>query len=251
MIDPIQRAQEVERIVIRDNRRRYYKITHNFFYGSIVSAYTVGCILRCIYCWNYRKNQNPHKFGRFLLPDQVAKKINELSKKHRTVQARITGGEPILGEASTIHLVKIIEKVRVHKFLVETNGVILGYNPDLLEYFEHLKDVVVFRVAVKGYDYSNFQLITDAVGTALDYTFNCIKELSKRKFQFWVCAMPEVMGTRGVAILRRKLQELGYRGHLELETLNTRYPGVMDRIRERGIKLEFGFRDEYVPCKQD
>ena len=248
--NPVERAKAIERLVVRNSSRLYYKIKFNRYYGPIISCYTVGCCLNCAYCWNHNKNKNPARFGRFLSPSEVAERVNRLLKQHGTIHARITGGEPILGTKSLKHLTEMISEVD-RSFLIETNGVMLGYNPDLFDLLEDVKDRVVLRVSIKGYDCEIFERVTGADGRSLDYVFNCIKELSRRRFYYWICIMPEVFTGRGIEIIKRKLRKIGYRGHLELETLETFYSGVMERIRKRGIELEFGYRDCYIPVCDD
>lgn len=245
MIDPIEEGRRVEEIVMRNSKRRYYKIRVNKYYGLICSCYSVGCILRCCYCWNYNKNQNPSKYGSFKSPREVAKRINKLLEEHNCRFCRVTGGEAILGYRSAEHLVEIINNVEVEQFLVETNGIILGRRSEILDMFEDVKNKVVFRVSIKGYDYSHFERVTDRPGHWLDYTFNCIRELSRRKYSYWVCIMGEIFQEEGIQKIKSILSSLGYQGHIEVESLNLSYPGVRERLEERGFKITKRYRDSW------
>ena len=57
--DPIQRSREVEQIVMKGDKRRYYRFRFAKFYGGIITADALGCNLLCAYCWNYSRNLNP------------------------------------------------------------------------------------------------------------------------------------------------------------------------------------------------
>ena len=41
--DPIKRAAEIESMVMRDNRRLYYRFRSSRYYGGVVTADTIGC----------------------------------------------------------------------------------------------------------------------------------------------------------------------------------------------------------------
>ena len=246
--DPVEYGKVIEQKVMKGNERKYYKIKYTKWYGSIISAYTLGCILRCAYCWNYNKNENLSKYGSFKSPREVAKRINKLLEEHNCRFCRVTGGEAILGYRSAEHLVEIIGSVEVEQFLVETNGIILGRCPEILDMFEDVKDKAVFRVSIKGYDYSHFERVTDRPGCWLDCTFNCIRELSRRKFAYWVCVMGEIFQEEGIQKIKSILSSLGYQGHIEVESLNLNYPGVKERLEKRGFKITKRCRDFYFGC---
>ena len=251
MIDPIEEGKKIEQIVMKDHKRRYYKIRVNRYYGLICSCYSVGCILRCCYCWNYNKNQNPSKCGSFKSPGEVSKKINELLERHNCRFARITGGEPVLGYRSVEHLIEIINRIEAEQFLIETNGIIPGRCPEILDLFEDVKDRAVFRVSIKGYDHEHFERVTDRPGHWLDYTFNCIRALSRRKFAYWVVVMGEIFQEKGIQKIKSTLSSLGYQGHLEIESLGLNYPGVKERLKERGFKITKKYRDFYTSCRAE
>jgi uncharacterized Fe-S cluster-containing radical SAM superfamily protein len=76
LIDPLQRARDIEGIVTQDLKRKYYRVSRpGRWYGGIASADCCGCNLKCVFCWSDKPRENPEKYGDFCGPDQVAEKI--------------------------------------------------------------------------------------------------------------------------------------------------------------------------------
>ncbi len=228
--DPIERARNVEEIVMSGNKRKYYRFRFATYYGGIVTADTVGCCLLCAYCWNYFKNLHPEKYGKFYSPKEVADKLQDIAKRKNCYTFRISGAEPILGERSMKHLVKIIEIVD-SKFILETNGLMLGYIPELADELVGLN--VAVRVTIKGWDELSFEKITGAKGEYFKYQIRALDALSERMIPFWPAVMYDIFGREGVAKLKSRLR---YEGFIEFEYLE-RYPFVMENLKKRGIKL--------------
>lgn len=230
--DPFLRSREIEEVVMRDSSRRYYRFRHSGHYGGIVTADAVGCNLLCAYCWNYQRNQRPESYGNYYSPDEVAEKLLKIASKKGIDLFRISGAEPVLGRRSMDHLVKIIERID-SKFVLETNGLILGYMPDLAD--ELLGLDVSVRVAVKGWDEESFERITGALGRAFWYQLTAISELSRREIEVWPAVMYDLFGEEGKKWIEDLLREIGI-SKVETEDLE-RYPFVMDNLRKRGIAL--------------
>ncbi len=76
---------------------------------------------------------------------------------------RLSGAEPILGEQPFKHFYQVLkDRYKANPgldFILETNGLLLGYWPGLalrLSQFESLE----VRVAIKGYDEESFEGIS-------------------------------------------------------------------------------------------
>ena len=82
LFEPIQRSHEIEQIVMKGDKRRYYRFRFAKFYGGIITADAVGCNLLCAYCWNYSRNLNPARFGDYCTPSEVAGRLMEFSRNH-------------------------------------------------------------------------------------------------------------------------------------------------------------------------
>ncbi|MDI6890131.1 MAG: 4Fe-4S cluster-binding domain-containing protein [Thermodesulfovibrionales bacterium] len=129
--DPVKRAEEVENLVMRDQKRKYYRFRGARYYGGIATADMVGCCFLCAYCWNYERNMKPEECkGEFCSSEQVARRLLDICNRRDFNKVRLSGAEPILGEKSFEHIIKIIERVLSEKptldFILETNGFILA-----------------------------------------------------------------------------------------------------------------------------
>ncbi len=134
LYDPIRRSKEVERLVMRGNRRAYYRFRSSKHYGGIVTADTIGCVLECAFCWNRLKNTSVSAVrGEFCTAAKVVAKLKAESSHSGYDPFRVSGGEPILGERSAKHLGQVLSAFP-RRFVVETNGIMIGSNPRLLDF---------------------------------------------------------------------------------------------------------------------
>jgi len=69
--DPIELAETTEVIVCRGSSRKYTAFYKVGVYGGISTGYTVGCCLRCIYCWVGWSRDFPESHGKFFTPKQA------------------------------------------------------------------------------------------------------------------------------------------------------------------------------------
>lgn len=187
--DPIQRSKEVELIVMKDNARAYYRFRYAKFYGGIITADAVGCNLLCCWgdgcrCWNFSRNKNPAGKGEFMNLCQAAQELLALSEKHHCQQFRLSGCEPFLGSQSANHLYEVIRRVK-GEFVIETNGVMLGFLPELLDYFPKKARL---RISLKGSSEKQSARITSASGV-FALQMNAIQEASKRNIRCTVATM--------------------------------------------------------------
>lgn len=155
--DPIRRAAEMEAIVMQDGKRKYYRFRASHHYGGIVTADAVGCPFLCAYCWNYGRNESPERFGEFFSADDVVEKLTSIARKKKIRLFRVSGAEPVLGTASFDHLLQV---VTAGKFIIETNGLVLGFRPDLAERLAG-PDIAV-RISIKGWDGPSFERFSGA-----------------------------------------------------------------------------------------
>jgi uncharacterized Fe-S cluster-containing radical SAM superfamily protein len=142
--DPIELSRKIEKLVIEKRGgeilRKYYRFRPAEFYGGIASADCVGCNLRCIYCWS-NDLAREGKMGRFFSPTEVASKLVEISKRFGFSQVRITGNEPTI---SREHLLSVLEKIPLDlTFILETNGLLLGYDEGYVEELKKFKKNVM------------------------------------------------------------------------------------------------------------
>jgi uncharacterized Fe-S cluster-containing radical SAM superfamily protein len=224
--EPIQRSHEVEQIVMQGDKRMYYRFRFAKFYGGVVTADAVGCCLLCAYCWNYAKNDNPEGKGKFYAPYEVAEQLIAIANKHKCSNFRISGCEPFLGMASKDHLFEVIRLVQREydgRFVIETNGVILGANPS---YLDEVPTGCKFRVALKADNPEMFEKVTGANRTGLDLQLKGIQALRDHKLACRVAFMPPFADATKV--------KLHPAISTEKEPLS-KYAGTAKRLKERGL----------------
>ena len=240
--DPIKRAREVEKIVMKGNSRLYYRFRPAPYYGGIVTADAIGCSFLCAYCWNYNRNLNPKQFGKFYSPEAVSSNLLRIADKKSFSLFRITGSEPILGEVSFKHLIEVIKEIfkkkAWSKFVIETNGLILGYRSDLIKYLKFPNLWV--RIAIKGVDEKSFESITGAKKDFFRYPIRAVKELQKRHIRAWPAVMKDLFKDSEIENLKDILKKEGIKGDIELEKLE-RYPFVLDNMKKREITIKRDF----------
>jgi len=226
LFDPIQRARDVEKIVMRGDERMYYRFRYAKFYGGVVTADAVGCCLLCAYCWNYAKNDKPEGKGEFYAPYEVAEQLIEIAKKSKCSSFRISGCEPFLGMASKDHLfevIKIVQQQTDGQFVIETNGVILGANPTFLD---EVPTGCKFRIALKADNPETFEKVTGANMVGLDLQLKGIQAVRDHKLGCRVATM-----TPFADVSKVKLHPAI---STEKEPLKN-YAGTAARIKARGL----------------
>jgi uncharacterized Fe-S cluster-containing radical SAM superfamily protein len=227
--DPLQRAAEVEAIVMQDEKRKYYRFRASRHYGGIVTADAVGCPFLCAYCWNYGRNEFPGRFGEFYSPSGVVEKLTAIARKKGITLFRISGAEPVLGRASYEHLLQV---VKAGRFIIETNGLILGARPELIGPLKGL-DLAV-RISMKGWDGESFERISGAKREFFEYPLIALKQLIGAGIDAWPAVMGDLFGTGGTRLLAARMEDAGIRTRIETEYLE-RYPFVVANLRQRGI----------------
>jgi uncharacterized Fe-S cluster-containing radical SAM superfamily protein len=234
--DPAQRSAEAEKAVMKGRMRLYYKFRAAPYYGGIATADAVGCSFLCAYCWNYGRNENPSRFGRFHSPDEVAVTLLGIARKRSYNLFRITGSEPVLGEESFHHLLEVIKTIFREqpgsRFILETNGLMLGLKPELSEklQFENL----LVRIALKGTDPLSFEKIAGAKRDFFPYPLLALNNLQRFRVRTWPAIMEDFFTETEIENLKDRLRETGIRAELELESLEP-YPVVLENMRRRGI----------------
>lgn len=238
--NPLKKAEEVERIVMKDLKRKYYRFRYARYYGGIATADTVGCSFLCAYCWNYFRNLNPERFGKFYSPKEASEKIMEIVNRKNIEKVRVSGAEPILGKKSFKHLIRLIELLLNQKskltFILETNGLILGLNKLFCKKLS--KFPVWVRVSIKGWNENSFEKISNAERCFFIYPLKAIKYLQDYGIDAWPAIMYEIFGSDGIKAIKQKMKEFGIEGELEIEYIE-KYPFVMKNLAKRKIKLKF------------
>lgn len=226
---------------MRGDKRLYHKFRAAPYYGGIATADAIGCSFLCAYCWSYARNEQPGQFGRFCSPEEVAETLVRIARRHGFELFRVTGSEPILGEASFHHLRRVIELVFHEKpgarFILETNGLILGRQPDFIVQLGLGR--VLVRVAIKGVDPASFERVTGARADFFSLPLDGLVRLERAGIEAWPALMGDLFEEEEISLLRATLEKRQIRAELEIESLEP-YPFVLANIQRRGLRLRAG-----------
>ena len=149
--------KKIEGIVTKDDKKKYYRFRSTHFYGGIATADTVGCNLRCKFCWSVNSVWNSKNTGSFYSPNEVADRLTDIALAKGFNQMRISGGEPTIGRQ---HLIGVLKKIGTNfLFILETNGILLGLDKTYVKELTRFKNLHV-RVSVKGCSSDEFFWLT-------------------------------------------------------------------------------------------
>jgi uncharacterized Fe-S cluster-containing radical SAM superfamily protein len=180
MYDPIELSKKIEKIVVENNLKKYYRFRPTGFYGGIATADTVGCNLRCKFCWSSNSIWNARNTGEFYSSEEVADTLQSIADKKGYRQLRISGGEPTIGKQ---HLIDVLENIKTkYLFILETNGILLGYDKKYIEDLSVFENLHV-RVCLKGADSEEFSLFTGAK-KGFEYQIKTLQYLRDKQMNF-------------------------------------------------------------------
>ncbi len=228
MYDPIELSKITEKIVTKNDLKKYYRFRPTGFYGGIATADTVGCNLRCKFCWSVNSVCNAKNTGEFYSSEEVALTLNILAKKKGYRQVRVSGGEPTIGKNHLITLLKNIDSRLL--FILETNGVLLGLDNryiDELSQFHNLH----FRVCLKGINSEEFSFLTGAK-IGFNYQLKSLERLKNKGLNFNIAVITLKKNKKE---LYETLKELDLEKVMIEEEEIKLYPQVERRLKKFGI----------------
>jgi uncharacterized Fe-S cluster-containing radical SAM superfamily protein len=234
--DPLVLAKETEEIVCRGDAKKYTKFYCVGVYGGISTAYTVGCDLRCIFCWVEWSRDFPEQHGNFYTPQQVFQRLVFNAGKKKVSKLRISGGEPTLGKE---HLLKVLDLINTtrYSFILETNGILFGADKEYVKSLQKYKNVYI-RLCLKAGTPEGFQRRTGAKGDFFELPFKGIENLMDARLKFHVACMndPAVMPKDENKAMLKKLKELNYQDYLEEEMCDPYFTSVK-RLEKAGYQI--------------
>lgn len=180
MYDPIELSKKTEEIVVKNNLKKYYRFRPTGFYGGIATADTVGCNLRCKFCWSGSSVWNSKNTGEFYLPEDVVETLQSIAEKKNYKQLRISGGEPTIGKTHLLNLLEIIKPN--YLFILETNGILLGHDKKYVNDLSPFENLHI-RVCFKGGDPEEFSLLTGAEN-GFEYQIKALEYLKEKQMSF-------------------------------------------------------------------
>ena len=234
MYDPLELSKKIEKIVVQNNLKKYYRFRPAGFYGGIATADTVGCNLRCKFCWSSNSVWNAMDTGEFYSAEEVANTIQGIADKKGYHQLRISGGEPTIGKQ---HLIEVLETIKpAFLFILETNGILLGYDKKYVEDLSVFENLHV-RVCLKGADSEEFALFTGAK-TGFEYQLTALQYLRDSHMNFNIALVSIHQEKKQVFF--KKLVEMNLEKVMIEEEEIKLYPMVRKRLQKEKILHYFG-----------
>ena len=234
--DPLALAKETETIVCQGSSRKYTDFYCTGVYGGISTGYTVGCCLRCVFCWVDWSRDFPERLGKFYTPKQAFNSLVENARRKRVSKLRISGAEPTLCKG---HLLEVLDLISTtgYLFILETNGFLFGADPEYVRDLKQFKNIHV-RICLKAGTPEGLEKRTGAKGQFYELPFQAIENLQHSGIPFHVAAMsdPRLMPGEERRVLLQKLREIGYYGYLEEEVCDP-YPTSVARLEKAGYHI--------------
>jgi uncharacterized Fe-S cluster-containing radical SAM superfamily protein len=240
--DPLELAGQTEKIVCNGNSRKYTKFYCAGVYGGIATGYVCGCCLRCVFCWVNWSRDFPEKYGVFRSPSNVFYQLDRVARKARVNQLRISGAEPTLCKSHLLGVLNKVENSQYRLFILETNGILIGADPDYAQQIARFKKVHT-RVSLKAGTPEDFTRKTGAIPESFDLPFRGIENLIKAGASFHVAAMTAdhrivAEQERQSLLDRLALIDPALVHNLEEEIVDP-YNTTLERLRHAGIRLEW------------
>ena len=228
MYEPIELSKITEKLVIKDEFKKYYRFRPAGFYGGIATADTVGCNLRCKFCWSGNSVWNAKNIGEFYSPEHVALSLNTIARKKNYRRVRISGGEPTIGKN---HLIKLLKNIDPNLlFILETNGILLGKDEKYIKKLSQINNIHV-RVCIKGCNSEEFSLLTGAKA-GFNYQLKSLEYLMDNGISFNIAVVSLKNDKKEIY---EDLRDMGL-GKIFVEEEEIKlYPQVEKRLKKEGL----------------
>lgn len=251
--DPIERLGRVRDLVVRYvggvELRAYYRFRADRWYGGIATGDVIGCILSCVFCWSWRFRDNP-RLGVFLGPEEVFERLVEIARKRGFDKVRLSGGEPTISWSHLLDLIKLFDEETSMTFILETNGILIGYNESYARDLARYSNIVV-RVSFKGVSEEEFERLTGADRRFFEYQFKALENLLNQGLRpgvdFYPAAMIGFSRDEDIRVFLKRLEKIDPRlTEVDWEYVFL-YPHVERRLRELNLKPLRAVRPGEIP----
>jgi uncharacterized Fe-S cluster-containing radical SAM superfamily protein len=237
MYDALTRHRAIESIVTRGTTqgqlRKYYRFRADRWYGGIATGDVVGCGMLCRFCWVSESIlERPESSGQFLTPALAAQKLTRTAIGNHLTQMRLSGGEPTIGKSHLLGVLTEIEEQRRFRFVLETNGILLGADATYCTELAAFRCLHV-RVSLKGSCEDEFEKLTGACGVGFEYQLEALRNLQDAGVSCHPAIMSSFSTESDISQLKDRISKIGYKlsNELELEEI-IRYPRVERRLRK-------------------
>jgi uncharacterized Fe-S cluster-containing radical SAM superfamily protein len=239
--NPVELARATENIICRNGKRKYTDFYATGVYGGIATGYTVGCCLRCVFCWVDWSRDFPEKYGEFYSSEQAFSNLKAAAEKFKVNKLRISGAEPTLCKQHLLGLLEFVEASEFPIFMLETNGILFGIDK------EYVKALAKFtkphiRVGLKAGTPQGFAERTGADPESYDIPFKAVENLLNEGISFHVASMSadsRFMTKQERAAMITKLTDIdpGLVKNLEEEVVDP-YKTTIERLKFAGFDVE-------------
>jgi uncharacterized Fe-S cluster-containing radical SAM superfamily protein len=218
--------------------RRYYRFRSSRNYGGSAVGDVIGCNLACVYCWCWSINSKL-RIGVFKKPIDVVEKLLNIARENKFKIVRLSGGEPTLCINHLVDVLKIfIELRRLERFILETNGLLLGIYEDYVHMLKPFGSSIIVRVSIKGCTEEDFEKITGYDRNIFYLHIKAIDNLDREGIPYIIAIPVSFCSRKGFAKLIEILSN--YIGEnvfnfIEPEVL-TLYPSIVQRLCKKGLK---------------
>ena len=250
----VEAHKRIERLVARTvggvPERKYYRFRVDRWYGGIVTGDCVGCGLSCKFCWVSDKvRYRPRFVGKFYKPAEVADRLTTLAGRRGLRQLRLSGGEPTIGKH---HLLNLLDELKGcgYTFILETNGILLGYDEDYAKQLGRY-DFIHVRVSLKGCCEEEFARLTNANPEDFKLQLKALENLVKHGVECHPAVMISFSTKESLNSLLRRLSEIDQSlvEEFEIEELIL-YPHVVERLKKYRLEYLTGYTPDRVPPEQ-
>ncbi|UCH88371.1 MAG: radical SAM protein [Thermoplasmata archaeon] len=186
--DPVELASETEKIICRNHSRKYTDFYATGVYGGIATGYTVGCCLRCVFCWVDWSRDFPEKYGEFYSAEEAYAYLKATAKKFKVNKLRISGAEPTLCKQHLLRLLELVENSDFNIFILETNGIKFGIDKDYVKQLSRFTKPHI-RVGLKAGTPEGFAERTGSLPESYELPYKAIANLLDANVSFHVASM--------------------------------------------------------------
>lgn len=240
--DPVRLSEVVEKIVVKGRLRKYYRIARpGKWYGGICAADCVGCNLKCVFCWSNYPRDHPNQAGKYYSPEEVYRALENCARGRRYDKIRISGNEPTIGRRHLLEILDHVESNRTLYFILETNGVLIGYDKSYARDLSRYTRLHV-RVSIKGCSEEEFHRLTGAKPEAYELQLKALENLLDYNVPFHPAVMVSFCSKDSLRRLIERLAEIDPRlpSLLEPEYVIL-YPHVVERLRKAGLEPHISY----------
>ncbi len=248
MYDPVELAERLKPIVTRGVERKYYRVARGGrWYGGIATADCVGCNLKCVFCWSGAPRDNPSRIGRFYPPESIFSALDRVASRRGYRLLRVSGNEPTIGREHLLRLLELVEASGKYLFILETNGILIGYDKSYARDLSKFTRVHV-RVSIKGTSPEEFSKLTGAKPEAFELQLKALKNLLDYGVRCHPAVMLSFSGDEGRSRILQRLAEIDRVLVEEFEEEYVfLYPNVVKRLKAAKIKPLIAYSPNNIP----